>query len=106
MVRERNHYGGKGDELSLNDVTFILEEIFLNRSVISLQSGVDKKLTLIRWNPELALCIGNCAVMTKKEAESHKQLSTVAQLEQEYEEAVKERMVKCLDKQKRWIITA
>lgn len=54
--------------ISINDVSYILEEIFHGKSPIS---NYSTKLTLSRWDPTKELSLQNVVVMTKEEQANH-----------------------------------
>lgn len=54
--------------IALNDVSYILEEIFRGKSPIS---NYSTKLTLSRWDPSKPLSMQNVVVMTKEEQANH-----------------------------------
>lgn len=64
---------GKLDQrvpIALNDVNYILEEIFHGKSPIS---NYSTRLTLSRWNPNMELSYQNVVVMTKEEQKLHEE---------------------------------
>lgn len=54
--------------IAMNDVSYILEEIFHGKSPIS---NYSTKLTLSRWDPSKELSLQNIVVMTKEEQANH-----------------------------------
>jgi tRNA A37 threonylcarbamoyladenosine dehydratase len=54
--------------IAMNDVPYILEEIFRGKSPIS---NYSTRLTLSRWNPNQPLSLQNIVVMTKDEQKNH-----------------------------------
>lgn len=56
--------------ISLNDVSYILEEVFHGKSPIS---NYSTRLTLSRWDPSKELSYQNVVVMTKEEQKTHEE---------------------------------
>jgi tRNA A37 threonylcarbamoyladenosine dehydratase len=55
-------------DLTTKDVALLMDEIWSQRSVISL---LVRGLTLIQWNPHLPFTVDNAVLMTKEEAKKH-----------------------------------
>ncbi|KAI9344944.1 hypothetical protein BDR26DRAFT_818580, partial [Obelidium mucronatum] len=57
-------------QITVQDVGFVLEEIYFGKSIIS-GSAEKEKVILTRWNNSLPFIIDNLVAMTKKEADDH-----------------------------------
>lgn len=77
--------------VAMNDVPYIVEEVFRGKSVVS---NYSTRLTLSRWRPDLELSFQNIVVMTKDEQRAHEEkvLKGGAKLEDIYGEEVIKRV--------------
>ncbi|CAK7902711.1 tRNA threonylcarbamoyladenosine dehydratase 2 [[Candida] anglica] len=87
---------GKVDQrvpIALNEIPYILEEIFRGKSPIS---NFSTRLTLSRWDPSKEISFQNCVVMTKEEQKSHEDrvLNGGEKLEDVYSQEVLDRVAK------------
>lgn len=85
---------GKEDQrvpIALNDVPYILEEVYHGKSPIS---NYSTRLTMSRWDPEQELSFQNVVVMTKDEQKNHEEkvLKGGQKLEDVYSAEVLERV--------------
>lgn len=95
---------GKVDQrvpISLNDVPYILEEVFHGKSPVS---NYSTKLTLSRWDPSKEISFQNLVIMTKTEQQQHEKrvLNGGEKLEDVYSQDVLDLVKKRFEDEKYW----
>jgi hypothetical protein len=60
----------------MNDVAFILDDVWNARSALSKSVGLTDRLVLLRWDQSKPAAFGNIVCLTKRESRVHAKLSS------------------------------